>query len=184
MTMPSTKPRPHAAWWIAPPLVIVVGIGLGIFCAVRLFTGTFQVDATVPADGQPHPVRVDDTGRQLVWVRDGALPPPCTVEDSVTGQPLTLDPPTGTYTKTTGGMRWQAAYTVDAPHRELVLSCDAAPGEQTQIGSALSGSGLTTTIVGVFLFPFLLGGAGLLWLVLLAVTWSRRPPRTAARTAG
>ncbi|WP_248582354.1 hypothetical protein [Nocardioides sp. InS609-2] len=184
MTTPAAKPRPHAAWWIAPPLVIAVGIGLGILCAVRLFAGTFQTDATVPADGQPHPVRVDDTGRQLVWVRDGRTPPMCTVEDSVTGRLLTLDPPTDTYTKTTGGMRWQAAYAVDAPHRALVLSCAALPGEQAQIGSALSGTGMATTIVGVILFPLLLGGAGLLWLILLAVTWSRRPPRTVERAAG
>lgn len=52
-------------------------------------------DGTVPADGQSHTLRLDDTDARLLWFDDSLADPDCTVTDTATGEALRLRDPFG-----------------------------------------------------------------------------------------
>jgi len=110
----------------------------------------------------------------------GGLEPACTVDN---GSGARTPPfPDGTTTITTGGRTWEGFAAFDTGDGTVTISCeDIAPWTRLRVGPAL-GAGFVVRILVTILAPVVLGLAGMVVLVVTAVLWFTRQPRSRATT--
>ncbi|GAB3266784.1 hypothetical protein [Nocardioides dilutus] len=171
------KPRPRVVWFVVGALLVVAGILAGVVLFVRIFdSGFLSVEATIPADGAPHPVTVATDGDRYLWEQEhGAAE--CVVRDADTGGAISLDPVNGTITRSVNGDAWQAIASFDPGSGHLSVTCSADEGP-AQIGPALVVGDFVLRIVLAVVVPLLLFGLGLALLIGTTILWFTRPART------
>ena len=175
--LPPTHQQQRRGGWVPPVLLIVVGVAVGVFLVVRAVLGFSQTEATVPADGEPHAVSLDDTGERMVWVEEFATSS-CTITEQGDDTPVETRAMTGRFTRSGPSGSWVGASTFDPPGTALEVTC-AAGGGDVQIGPAVDGGGFALAIVLGVLVPLLSIAGGVTWLVVRGVRgrrWTRRHP--------
>jgi hypothetical protein len=165
-------------WFAVGGLLVLAGVVAGIVLFIRVFdSGFFDIEASIPADGQAHLVTVGTDGDRYLWEPQYGSAD-CTVRDADTGGTITLEPVDGTFTREINADAWQALFRFDPGSGRLSVTCssDAGPAE---IGPALDVGGFVGGIVLAIVVPLLLGGLGLAVLVAVAILWVTRSRRTA-----
>ena len=168
---PTHQQQARRGGWVPPVLLIVVGVAVGVFLVVRAVLGFSQTEATVPADGEPHAVTLEDTGERMVWVEEYTTSS-CTIVEQGGDTPVETRSMTGRFTKSGPSGSWVGASTFDPPGTELEVTC-AAGGGDVQIGPAVDGGGFALGIVLGILVPLLSIAAGVVWLVVRGVRGRR-----------
>lgn len=163
-------------------VLLALGVVVGVVGLVLAFRGFFDIEATVPLDGQPHVVDVG-AGEHFVWVDSSLLPPTCEVEAD--GTPLPLRPVGGSFTRSSGSSGpWEARWVFDAPQAEVEVTCaEAAAGvtdrDAVEIGPRIEGLGLVGRLlatIGLAAVLVLAGGIVLLVTLVRGIAAGSRPP--------
>lgn len=161
-------------------VLLALGVVVGVVGLVLAFRGFFDIEATVPLDGQPHVVDVG-AGEHFVWVDSSVLPPTCEVEAD--GTPLPLRPVGGSFTRSSGSAGpWQAEWVFDAPQAEVEVTCSAGGAtdrDAVEIGPRIEGLGLVGQLlatIGLAAVLVLAGGIVLLVTLVRGVAAGSRPP--------
>lgn len=160
-----------------PVLLIVVGVAVGVLLVVRAVLGFSQTEATVPADGEPHAVTLEDTGERMVWVEESTTSS-CTIVEQGDDTPVRTRSMTGSFSRSGPSGSWVGASTFDPPGTRLEVTC-AAGGGDVQIGPAVDGGAFALGIVLGILVPLVSIAGGVVWLVVRGVRarrWTRRHP--------
>jgi hypothetical protein len=165
------KPPP-SWWWFLGPLALVVLSGV-VFAAMLVSTlsDVTQVDARIPADGEPHQVTVPTDGDRMLFSDAAGDRRPCVITDS-DGQQIEQREVFGDFTMTRDGREWSGLTRFDPGDGEIVVSCP--PGSTPSQGEVLVTpahdiGAMVVRIIGTILLPMILGGLGLLWAIILAV---------------
>ncbi|MBF4160449.1 hypothetical protein [Nocardioides acrostichi] len=173
------KYRPRGLWWAVGGVLLVLGIvvfAVGIVFSVK---SAFATDASVPLDGSPHQITLEDTGERYVWASpdDSGT---CKVEDA-DGNAVDLSRPTATYTRDKGSGEQQAYLRFDPPSTELTVTCSSQSGTgEVEIGPAVDGSAFAGGIIAGILGGLVLGGAGFIVLLVTLILTLSRPKRPKA----
>lgn len=174
---PPAAVRTRPSWWWfvlgAGLLVSAVAAGIGLF--VWTLGSFLATDVTVRADQRPHAVSVPTDGDRMLWFEERAPETSCRVIDTGSGEPVALEPVTGSLTRDDGGGGRVGAWRIDPGSGRLEVTCTAAgPGVTVEVGPAPSlasfGLGLLVTIA----VPLVLGGLGLTVLLVAGILWSTR----------
>lgn len=147
--------------------LVGLGVLVGVVGLVWALRGLFTIEATVPADGEPHRVELSD-GQHFLWVDASVTAPACEVEADGTTVPLRRVG--GTFTRSYGSAGpWEARWWFDAPGGVVTLTCEGvtrSAREAVEIGPRIEGLGLVGRLLGtVGLAALLVLAGGLLLLV-------------------
>lgn len=166
---PAPKPPPSLWWFAGPVVMLVLAVGVGIAFFVGTLRSVTEVYAEVPADGEPHLVSVDPDDRVTLLLPVGTLAQ-CRVTDTA-GAELPVEDHSGSFTITTRGREWEAAGWFDPRVAdEVAVACPRTPGiESFLVAPYVRIGGFVVRILATVLVPLVVGGAGALWLVVLAV---------------
>ena len=157
------KPPPRRIWWIATLVTMVVVPTLLIVPAANSLAQIFREDAIIPVDGNSHTVRLESEGDRMLFVRDGDSRPVCVMPGVETA------PVGGTFTLND----WNAFERLVSPPSQFQILCSSAvAGTEVRVGPA----GAVRIVSGVLLLvgAVLIGTAGLVWLIVLAVVRNNR----------
>ncbi len=161
-------------------VLLALGVVVGVVGLVLAFRGFFDIEATVPLDGQPHVVDVG-AGEHFVWVDSSVPPPTCEVEAD--GRAVPLRPVGGSFTRSSGSSGpWEARWVLDAPQAEVEVTCTAAgvtDRDAVEIGPRIEGLGLVGQLlatIGLAAVLVLAGGIVLLVTLVRGVAAGSRPP--------
>jgi hypothetical protein len=179
---PATPAKPPPSWWwFVGPLALLVVSGV-LFAGMLIWTvsDVTQVDARVPVDGEAHTVQVPTEGDRMLFADTTADRRPCVITDA-DGDIIEQRDVFGDFTMTRDGREWSGLTRFDPGDGNVTIACPAgpasAPGE-VLVTPAHDIVGLVVRILGTILVPMLLGGAGLLWAIILGIVILTR--RTAA----
>jgi hypothetical protein len=164
--------KPPSWWWFLGPMLLMLLSGV-VF--VVMLVGTVQdisqVDARVPADGEPHAVSVPAGDRMLFTDAQTGSEPPCTITDDE-GREIEQRDIFGDFTMSQDGREWSGLTRFDAGDGDIVVTC-------AQQQSGVAGEVLVTPaheigsfiarIFGTILIPMALFGIGFLWAIVLGV---------------
>jgi hypothetical protein len=172
--VPSRR-RPSGWWFVAGALLMLAGVAIGTLLIVQTVRAFTETDATIRADGQPHSVSVDADQDRMVWIHPGE-PQTCSIVDTATGEDVVLERPGASYTKSVGSGEWEGSRTFDPGSGDLEVTCDASGGE-IQIGPAPEFGAFFGGLAAGILAAVLLGGAGFVLLIVIAVLYATGRPR-------
>ncbi|GAA1914377.1 hypothetical protein [Nocardioides marmoribigeumensis] len=181
------RTRPPSWWWFAAPVVLgvlAVVVGAGAFVSLLHTVDTRYGE--VRPDGEPHAISVPTAHRVVVMVptlgNTGDWT--CRVTDSQ-GRAVTTSDPSGTFTLGGGeASGWQSLLTFDPADVDGVgdtskvrvyVACrtsgvDIDGNSGTVLVAKAPQSGTLVALVALMVLgPILLGGAALVWLVVLVV---------------
>lgn len=172
---PVTRRRP-SAWWFGVGIALLVGAaaaGVGLFWWT--LSAFLDTDATIDADGRPHPVSVDTDGDRMLWLEDG-FGQDCEVVDRATGDPITLRPVSGSLERSDGSGSWRGSGRFDPGSGRLEITCTGSEGAVI-VGAAPRVGSFVGGILATVLVPLTLGLAGTAVLIVTGVLWTSRPAR-------
>lgn len=172
--VPSRR-RPSGWWFVVAGLLILAGLTIGVLLVVQTVRDFTETDATIPADGQSHALTVDTDQDRMVWIHPGA-PQTCSIIDTATGTAVSTEGLGVTYTKDVGSGEWEGSSRFDPGSGDLEVTCEATGGE-IQIGPAPEFGKFFGGIVAGILIPVLLGGAGFVLLIVIAILYATGRPR-------
>ena len=163
-------------------VLVALGVLVGVVGLVLAFRGFFDIQATVPLDGEPHVVDVG-AGEHFVWVDTSLGEPACEVEAA--GEPLPLRPVDGSFTRSSGSAGpWEARWSFAAPGPRVEITCSEASAsdrDAVEIGPRIEGLGLVGRLlatIGLAAVLFLSGAVLLLVTVVRALAAQSRPATT------
>ncbi len=171
----SSRRRPSGWWFVVAGLLMVAGIAVGVLLIIQSVRAFVEVDATIQADGETHSITVDTDQDRMVWVHPSQTEN-CSIVDARTGEEVGLDDVSASYSKDVGSGSWEGASTFDPGSGELEITC-AASGGEIQIGPAPDIGGFVGGLVGGILLALLLGGAGFVMLIVVAILFATGRPR-------
>ncbi len=174
---PARRQRPRGAWFAVAAVMVVLAAALVIGCIVLSINGFTQVEATVRGDGDPVTVAVDtdtDTDTDyLVW-RHAGDDVSCTIVDADGTALDTADLGTTSYARGS----WEGLSTFDPTGASVEITCADGTGD-IQVGEKPHVETLVGGVLLGLVAPILLGAAGLVLLLVLAILWAtgeRRAP--------
>lgn len=161
---------------MAASLLIVAGLATGVLMIVQSVGGFFSIDATIHADGQTRQVTVETDRDRMIWI-DQFDQPSCTIKDAATGEEVAYEGLGNTaYTKWDDGREWQGDGTFDPGSGDLAVTC-TPDGGPIQIGPEPEFGALVGGLAAGILIPLLLGVAGFVGLIVVAVLYVTGRPR-------
>lgn len=154
---------------------------LGIVSFIALLVLTLGRATTTDVTGQLGPqgeaiLTVPTDERRMLFLAADGAGARCQLVTRE-GRPLELTRSGVSTTVTVGGVQWHGIGTFTSPDSEVLAVCDALPGTGYRVGEPLGAAffgGLAATI----LVPMALGGLGLIVLLVTAVLWFTRAPRS------
>lgn len=169
---PRPGKKPPSWWWFLGPVLLM--LASAVVFAVMLATTVqdlTQVDARVPADGEPHSVSVP-AGEHMLFadVPAGELPP-CTITDDE-GREIEQRDVVGEFTISRDGREWSGLTRFDAGDGDVVITCarQASFGAgEVLVTPGHEIGGFIARIFGTILIPMALFGIGALWAIVLGV---------------
>lgn len=175
--LPPRKPRPRAVWWFVGGGLLVLGIisfVVLLLLTLGRATGT-DVTGQLGAQGEAVLTVPTDERRMLFLAANGAGATCQLVTQD--GRPLELDRSAVSTTVTVDGVQWYGIGTFTSPDSEILALCDAIPGTGYRVGEPL-GATFVGGILATIFVPMALGGLGLIVLLVTAVLWFTRAPRS------
>lgn len=163
------KPPPSWWWFLGPVALMVVSVAVFAGMLVWTIQDVAQVDARVPVDGEPHVVTVPTDGDRMLFASSGELP--CLIRTS-DGREVEQRDVFGDFTMTRDGREWSGLTRFDPDDGRLVVSCrrdPSLPGTEVLITPAVGVGGFVGRVLGTIVVPMILGGAGMLWAIILGV---------------
>ena len=176
---PPVKRRRPSAWWFAVAVVVLLGsIGGGITGLVFTAADTFGTDGTAPNDGSTESIATTAEEYAFIWATS-QMPERCSIVDSVSGEEVTREPVTATYTKTTGGRTWTVVGRFDAGSGQLDVTCPP-DSSSIQLGPATE-FGKVFGSFALFIGLLVVGGLiGFVMLIVVTVLYATGRPRREA----
>ncbi len=179
--MSGSDKRPPSWWWLTGPVVLIIG-SVAVFIAMIVWTvsDVATIDARVPIDGEPHSYTVPASSDRMLLADPAVVGQPCVVRDSE-GTTIEQEPLLGEFTMTRDGRQWSGLTRFDPGDGRIVVTCprSGAPttSEEVVIAKAVDVGSFVARIFGTILIPMVIGGAGLLWgIVLVVLIVTRRRP--------
>lgn len=163
------KRRP-SAWWFAPGAAfLVAGIVLAAV-VVSVFVGMTHTDGYVPPDGHAHRVAVGAGEHMIFSTEPLSRPFQCEGGHAVH---FIYD---GSTTFSINGTTWYPRISVTT-NRARAITCTNRSQTQLRIGGPVSGARIVGSLIGGFAAA-LLGFLGIVGLVVVAIIYFTRPPRS------
>ncbi|MCW2791889.1 MAG: hypothetical protein JWO76_987 [Nocardioides sp.] len=176
---PPRRRRPSGWWFVLGGGLIVAAAVAGVVLFVWTIRGFLDVDATIRADDQTHPVLLEPGEQKVLWVHESE-PAICQVVDRATGDEVAFFPVSGTFTRSSGAEGWTAEQQFDAGSGQLEVTCSAAGGP-AQIGPAPRFGHFLGGIFATILVPLGLGLLGALVLIITGDLFATGAPRREPR---
>ena len=169
---PAPAKPPPSWWWLVGPLVLVVAaVVVFVVMLVSTVGAVTQVDARVPVDGEPHRVTVPVDGDRMLYAEMDTGEVPCRITDT-DGREIVQSDYWGDVTLERDGRTWSALTTFDPGDGEIVVTCTEQPDWRSStvlVSPSVEFPDMVAAIAGTVVAPMALGGAGVLWGVVLVV---------------
>jgi hypothetical protein len=165
-----SKPRPSAAWFAVGGAMMVVATIVFVIAVVGLVRSIAHTDAEFASTGT-HQVTLPASTQRAVFVVRGQPTAACTAVDG-SGASVDFRRPSEEFTYND----WVAVRVFDTGDGQLTFTC--GPGRVGEIRIARDLGGGDIARLGFFgiLFPFALGGAGFVVVVITTILWFTRRP--------
>ena len=174
------KRRPRALWFALGAVMMLLGLVIGMVVIMTALRAATVEDGVITANGQAAAIASPANRSRMLFVQSGHTPPDCDLVDG-SGEALLKRTIVETITITTGGQEWRAFTQIDSSgDGAITITCRPVTNDvaQVRVGQPVDTASLGGAVLAGAGAILALGGAGFVILLITAILWITRRPRT------